>query len=187
MLKEKKISKWAKNSRNKSYIFKKEDPLDKNKKLQRFLNKFLLPLLCVFRKGPGGPDTCPFWYSPNCAFKLSNSFRRNALKNQFKIWKNLSKRCTKRILWSFQRYFRKGNNKCGIRECGTKECRINFWQTVFKSQTWIPRFILLFSFHMLCYFRVIHILYFHISRQFKNDFVAISFNTKYALDWKIIF
>ena len=87
----------------------------------------------------------------------------------------------------FQRYFRKGNNKCGIRECGTKECRINFWQTVFKSQTWIPRFILLFSFHMLCYFRVIHILYFHISRQFKNDFVAISFNTKYTLDWKIIF
>ena len=42
-----------------------------------------------------------FWYSRNCALKFLNQFRRNALKNQFKKRKNLSKRCTNSILLKF--------------------------------------------------------------------------------------
>ena len=40
-------------------------------------------------------------YSPNCALKFLNQFRRNALKNQFKKRKNPSKRCTNSILFKF--------------------------------------------------------------------------------------
>ena len=39
-----------------------------------------------------------FRYSPNCALKFLNQFRRNALKNQFRKRKNPSKRCTNSIL-----------------------------------------------------------------------------------------
>ena len=42
-----------------------------------------------------------FWYSPNCALKFLNQFRRNTLKNQFKKRKNPSKRWTNSILLKF--------------------------------------------------------------------------------------
>ena len=42
-----------------------------------------------------------FRYNRNCALKLLNQFRRNALKNQFKNRKNPSKRCTNSILLKF--------------------------------------------------------------------------------------
>ena len=42
-----------------------------------------------------------FQYSPNCALKFLNQFRRNPLKNRFKKRKNPSKRCTSSILLKF--------------------------------------------------------------------------------------
>ena len=42
-----------------------------------------------------------FRYSPNCALKFLNQFRRNALKNRFRKRKNPSKQCTNSILLKF--------------------------------------------------------------------------------------
>ena len=42
-----------------------------------------------------------FRYSPNCALKFLNQFKRYALKNQSKKRKNPSKRCTNNIILKF--------------------------------------------------------------------------------------
>ena len=64
------------------------------------------------------------------SIKFLNQFRRNALKNQFKKRKNLSKQCTSNILLKFfnATLRRAYTNESGIRECvcGPKECVINF-------------------------------------------------------------
>ena len=50
---------------------------------------------------PGVQSPAHFRYSPNCALKFLNQFRRNALKNQFKKRKNPSKWYSNSILLKF--------------------------------------------------------------------------------------
>ena len=57
----------------------------------------LLALTSAHLPGVQGVRTSAlFQYSPNCALKFLNQFRKNTLKNQFKKRKNPSKRCTNR-------------------------------------------------------------------------------------------
>ena len=100
-----------------------------------------------------------FWYSPYCALKFLSKFRKNDFKNYLKKWKNPSKRCSNSV---FPHYFKNGTNEYRIKECGSRENGINFWETalirrlkyrIFNSMT----VILCFSFHMLSYFWVIPI------------------------------
>ena len=56
---------------------------------------------CQARIKRGVQTPTLFRYSRNCAHKLFNQFRRNALKNQFNKQKNRSKRCTYSILLKF--------------------------------------------------------------------------------------
>ena len=58
--------------------------------------------------GSRGTGPLPiFRYSPNCALKFLNPFKRNALKNQYQKQKNPTKRCAKsNLLKIFQRYFK---------------------------------------------------------------------------------
>ena len=103
-----------------------------------------------------------FRYSPNCALKFLNQFRRKAFqKSVLKTKDSIKTMYQQHSLGVFQCYVKKGSNECGIKECGTKECGINFGETAFNSQTEIRIFnsmavILYLSVHMLSYFRVIH-------------------------------
>ena len=131
-------------------------------------------------QGQGFRTPARFRYSPNCAFKFLNQFRRNALKNQFKKRKNLSKRCTKSIfLKFFNTTLRSAGQKNGelIFE---KLCKHKF--RIFNSMA----VIFYLSFHMLSYFWAIHNLQFHIFRKFKTDFAAKSLHVKQVLNEKII-
>ena len=94
-----------------------------------------------------------FRYSPNCALKFLNQFRRNALKNQFKKRKNPSKRCTNSILLKFF--------NATLTSAGQKNVELIFKKLhlirklkfrIFNSMA----VIFYLSFHMLSYFRVIH-------------------------------
>ena len=92
-------------------------------------------------------------YSPNCALKFLNQFRRNALKNQLKKQNNPSKRCTNNILLKFF--------NPTFTSTGQKNVELIFQKlhlirklkfSIFNSMV----IIFYLSFHMLSYFRVIH-------------------------------
>ena len=94
-----------------------------------------------------------FRYSPNCALKFLNQFRRNALKYQFKKRKNPSKRCTNSILLTFF--------NATLTSAGQKNVELIFKKLhlirklkfrIFNSMA----VIFYLSFRMLSYFRVIH-------------------------------
>ena len=73
----------------------------------------------IYGIGPVVRTSYFFRYIPNCALKFLNQFRRNALKNQFKKKQNSP---LNDVATAFSK-------------CGTKECEINFWKTIFDSQT----------------------------------------------------
>ena len=116
------------------------------KKTRKELKKMMLNQAQAVKTGAHlggecrGSESCPFWFSPNCALKFLNQFRRNTLKNQFKKRKNPASL--------------EVTNEQGIKDCRTKEFRTNSWETRFHFQTYstylTPR--QLFSlFHSMCY------------------------------------
>ena len=94
-----------------------------------------------------------FRYSPNCALKFLNQFRKNPLKNQFIKRKNPLKQCTNSILLKFF--------NATLTIARQKNAQLIFEKLhiirklkfhIFNSMAVIFHL----SFHRLSYFRVIH-------------------------------
>ena len=112
--------------------------------------------------GKGVQTPALFRYSPNCALKFLNRFRRNSLKNQFKKRKNPSKRCINSILLKFfNATLKRILMNVEWKSAGQRNAELIFEKLHLIRKLKYRNFnsmavILYLSFHMLSYFRVIH-------------------------------